>query len=317
MTPPALGPVLSFPNTAIPACEVLDGPHKAALTQFVAGVAGKAKFPGPNPWSLERAHFKTLQTERYWAAPKTDGVRAALVCLECAGENMVVFMDRARRLWVIPGALFHVCTAWFQGTILDGEVIGSDFVAFDTPVVAGANLAQCQYSQRVAAIEQGLELHRQAHAQAATNPPLGIFIKLFAPPAEVDPASASAPGADGLVFMPEAAPYLTGRHRSLFKLKQHHTVDFQVVDAQGTLAVLTAGVLTPVAHLADGHPGMPPGSIVECEAVQPPDIWRVVSVRADKDYPNDKLTFTNTLKNMKQAIQYAEALAVSASYRPV
>lgn len=302
---PLLGPLTVFPQTSIAAHELL-GPHRDALLRFVEGASRSKKFPGPSPWSLERRHFKTLRDGGYWVAPKTDGVRAALVCLEHAGTRVVAFMDRARRLWVLLGAEMHICTAWFQGSIIDGELCDGDFLIFDALAVSGVGVGHLTFSGRLDAVAPGTALHQGAQND---TPPVRIYMKAFDRGDAFQEARATAPGVDGIILMPEHHPYVVGRHKALWKLKTHHTVDFRVMDAQGTLGVLAAGTTVPAGRLDQECPFPPPGSIVECELVGP-DLWRVTRLRDDKDHPNDKLTWTNTLKNVRENISYGEVLAL-------
>ena len=308
-TPPAaplLGPLCAFPQTDLAAHELL-GAHKTALLRFVETASKSKKFPGPNPWSLERRHFKQLQTGGYWVAPKTDGVRAAMVCLEHGGVNCVAFMDRARKLWVLPGAEFQVCTAWLQGSVIDGEIHEGGFLMFDALVVAGVSVRDLPFSGRLAALAQGLALHQR---DQNAIPPLRLFLKRFDMGSDFKEEQATAQGVDGLILMPEHDGYIVGRHKTLFKLKMHHTVDFQVGADGSSLCVLDRGGLAAVAGLVAGHPILPAGTIVECEMAGAETAWRVTQVRTDKDHPNDRLTFANTLKNIKEKISYSETLAL-------
>jgi hypothetical protein len=301
---------VKFPGTNLVVEEIKGQPLVDALA-FVAFVTrSKTKFPGPNPVSISRSDFASLAKDAYWIAAKTDGVRAALVCFRSGGANYVAFLDRARRAYVARGNPFQLCTAWFEGTILDGEIVGSEFKIFDAAFVSGSNVCALKFSERRAAMRAGLDMHFAAQKEA---PPLYFSEKDFLFPSEFDVDDAKARGADGLILMPENAPYVFGRHMSLFKLKTSHTIDFSV-GAGGTLSIQDRGFLVAASKLdpADG-PIPPAGSIAECEPVDEDadDIrWRAKVVRTDKDYPNDAMTYKNTLRDMREKIAYEELVAL-------
>jgi hypothetical protein len=293
-----------FPGTDIPA-ERLGADVSAALLRFVEDASrSRTKFPGPSPVSIERRHFPVLRKELFLVSAKTDGVRAALVCLRVGTVDYVAFMDRNRHFYAIHGPPFEMCTAWFQGTIVDGEIMGTGFFAFDALVVAGACVAMLPFSERRHSIAHGLAMHHQS----GKSPPIRILTKPFHVPSEFDVGLASAPGADGLIVHPERAPYVIGRHIGLFKVKTHHTIDF-VLCENGQLAVNDRGGPKLVAQLASKPDGnVPAGSIVECEPVAGGK-WRVVMVRTDKDHPNDATTYRGTLTNIKENLSYDEVLS--------
>lgn len=255
--------------------------------------------------SIERRHLPLLRKETYLVAAKTDGVRAAMVCLRVAGVDYVAFMDRNRHFYALHGPPFEMCTAWFQGTIVDGEIMGDAFFAFDAPIVAGACVAMLPFSERRHAVAHGLAMHHQSGKPGA----LRICAKVFRAPREFDVGLASAPGADGMIVHPERAPYVIGRHVGLFKVKLHHTIDFILCD-NAQLAVNDRGgpKLVATALPPARAPVPPTGSIVECEPA-PDGKWRIVGVRTDKDHPNDAITYRNTLTNIKENLSYADVLA--------
>ena len=51
-------------------------------------------FPGPQPISIERKHFKALKNEKYVVCGKTDGVRHALVCTMFNGKKVCALLNR-------------------------------------------------------------------------------------------------------------------------------------------------------------------------------------------------------------------------------
>lgn len=299
--------MVKFPSTDVEAEEIC-GTVRDEVNAFVGFVTkSKTKFPGPNPVSISRADFEKLRKDAYWMSAKTDGVRAVLVCLRVGSVDYVLFMDRSRKYYALAGNPFSVCTAWFEGTILDGEIVGKEFRIFDALFVSGANVGHLRFSTRRMAMRSGLDMHR---ASQKVVPPLALVEKEFVLPSEFAVASASEIGADGIVCMPENAPYVCGRHMTLFKLKTHHTVDFRV-GPDASIFVQEKGLPVPVGRLdlPVGCTSPPIDSIVECEPVDDGTgkiSWRPVSVRTDKNYPNDVLTFKSTLRDIREGISYVE-----------
>lgn len=292
-----------FPGTNV-RVERLVGGVAQALVKFVEDASrSRTKFPGPSPVSIERKHLPLLRKEPYLVAAKTDGVRAALVCLRVGTVDYVAFMDRNRHVYAARGPPFELCTAWFQGTVIDGEIMDGCFFAFDALIVSGACVAMLPFSERRFAVAHGLAMHHQSGKPA----PLRILSKVFVHPAEFDVSHAAAHGSDGMILHPERAPYVIGRHVGLFKVKTHHTIDF-VLGQGGQLAVNDRGGPKTVAALSPGQVLPPLGSIVECEPT-PDGAWKIVMVRTDKDHPNDAVTYRNTLVNIKEKLSYNDVLS--------
>lgn len=297
-----------FPGTNVAAKEI-DGRALDDAQAFVSYVArSKTKFPGPNPVSISRSNFLDLKKDAYWISAKTDGVRAALVCFKSEGRNYVVFFDRSRRAFALRGNPFHLCKAWYEGTLLDGEIVGDQFRIFDAAFVSGSNVGSMKFSERRAAMRAGLDMH---FAAQNGRPPLFLVEKEFLFPSEFDVDTARQPGADGIIIMPENSPYAIGRHMRLFKVKTEHTVDFYF-GRGGSLFVQERGKLFPVATLDETSKFLPDhGTIVECEPIgRDPIRWVAKLVREDKNYPNDMLTFENTVRDIHENISYDEIVAL-------
>ena len=308
-----------FPSTRLE-IEELDAGLSAIILRFVESASRtRSKFPGPNPCSVERKDFPSLERQRYFLAAKNDGVRAALVCLHVNGTDYAVFMDRNRKLYALRGPPMHLPTAWYQGTLLDGELMPDAFLAFDTPVVSGVVVGTLPFSARQRAMSHGVALHLGIHENSdgtprSPRPPVLVYMKAFDAPSDFVPSSGTGHLADGIILQPEDAPYIVGRHTTLFKLKTHHTIDFKVGEDGIALAVQERGCLKFVERLAHGTEPLPPGIIVECE--RKPEGWVVCLARTDKGYPNDAVTYRATLRNMTENISYEEIVGICRRATP-
>lgn len=88
-------------------------------------------FPGPQPISIERKHFRALKSQPYVVCEKTDGVRHMLVCFETSDKKKIcALVDRA----------FHVTFTTLtvpRDTVLDGELMDGVFYVYDAVRVKG------------------------------------------------------------------------------------------------------------------------------------------------------------------------------------
>lgn len=283
----------------------LTGATKKACTAMLLNMVkvqrGRAVlFPGSNPVSIERASIPALQQEEYWVAAKTDGQRALLLAVTAGGRRLCVVVDRAMRMFVVPGTL---PTVGFEGSLLDGEVVQARdglwrFLAFDSPHLSGVNLAHSPFSVRMAFVRAWL-------CDAGAGPDgLRLEAKRFVPYGTRLADEGDLPS-DGLIFMPEAPPYVPFRSDKLFKWKagQQHTVDFQV--DRGRLMVLNRGKLVEKSrlHPDDDRPELQ-GAVVECGLAG--GAWRVHRLRPDKAAPNDAYVYGKTNLNIQENITRSE-----------
>ena len=292
--------------------KVIGDSHRLLLKKIRDHV-DSGKFPGPNPVSLERSNFPTLQTKLYWLCEKTDGIRFALCCFEYNQLNMSVLMDRSFSLYLFP--LHHTPTAMFQGTILDGEVAYNKttkrwtFLIFDALDVSGIPMHTLPFSQRMACVQKALAPYKPEVADPAL-----LCVKKFIPSCiassfkEHMGSMQSSYDIDGVILTPEDDGIVFGRHMGMFKLKTHHTVDFEVAsDGNGLMVYDFTKQKSVIVAKLPSH--ATPGTVVECELLND-DCWKVCGVRQDKSTANDMLTYSKTLLNIRECITLDEVLDV-------
>lgn len=302
---------------AVPVHRVVDAtPLLRVLMALVAKPTATPVFPGPNPVSLDASDFPKLAKsagEHYWACEKTDGTRYLLLCCEHDDKRICALLDRKLKAYLLP--LQHVPTAFFQGTVLDGELAFNrvaqrwQYLAFDAVVVSGVPVFHRPLSGRIAAATAGLGAYKVGPRDA-----VDVRIKRFVSLDDAAALHAHLQRAsehfqcDGLVLTPESEGVVHGRHRRLFKLKPpgSHTVDFVVAGDRGELAVFDAPRHVTVGRLSDPAPP-PQGVVVEC-AHEHDDVWRLVGIRTDKHTANDMLTFRKTLLNMRENLTLDDVL---------
>ena len=244
-------------------------------------------FPGPQPISIERRHFKVLTSQPYVVCEKTDGVRHMLVCFEAPdGKKICALVDRA----------FHVTYTTLtvpRDTVLDGELLGSVFYVYDAVRIKGEDL-------RARPLTERLDKARAVVKVILKQPKLQVKVKTMIPLKDIATLKLSE-HTDGIVFTPMNEPIRLGTHETLFKWKPRrlNTVDFLV---QGkNLCIQERGRIIPVCELR-----MPSkdGIIVECEYG---DLgWTPIKERTDKTYPNNRRTYDRTIVNLRENIQLEE-----------
>lgn len=277
------------------------------------GNPGPPRYPGPNPVSMERASLGAMTAASragtlVFVAPKTDGVRAALMAVTVEGRKVIVLWTRRLACYLLPLARFPRVA--FQGTLLDGELVANassgrvDYLAFDVVAASGARVLQRPFSGRIAAAR-----HALADYTACDSDPIGlVVVKSFVPlGAALFPSVRALLAdetyvADGLVFVPEALGVVYGRHETFLKWKTRHTIDF--VFTGGALHVYDAAQRAnrPIHGALESLKQPPPdGTVVECELVDA-GVWRLVGTRADKSRGNDSETFRRTMTNILENI---------------
>jgi hypothetical protein len=248
-------------------------------------------FPGPQPISIERKHFKILKSKPYVVCEKTDGVRHMLVCFEAPdAKKICVLVDRAFHL------TFTTLTVP-RDTVLDGELMDGVYHVYDAVRIKGEDLKKKTLTERL------------AKAKAVTKmilkqPTLQVKVKEMVPLSDVGTLKLSEKS-DGLIFTPVEEPIRIGTHETLFKWKPRHmiTIDFLVTKGKD-LMIQEHGHLRQAAEL---HPSMRPyaeGTILECDYRE--NGWTPVKERKDKTYPNNRRTFDRTIVNLRENIQLGE-----------
>ena len=276
-------------------------------------------FPGPQPCSLERNDYPKLKLQPYMISEKTDGFRMAVLCARYKELDVICMADRLLNLYLLP--IRRWPTQLFQGTIMDGELCknrqtgGMMLMLFDAVLLASVAVYVETFSERLNLMAMAMERY-----EPDDSDPLAVGIKPFVssalPPAEIKRHLESTKktfDADGVVFYPDNEPIVFGRHRTLFKWKEAHTIDF-LVGENRKLKVYDRYKRTnvDVATLCDDDGGdePPPGCVVECECVNlERSVWRVVCARPDKTRANDMMTYERTMGNIRERLTLDDVLA--------
>jgi len=278
-------------------------PLEQALRKFIQNAWGVKplasdidRFPGPQPISIERSHFGILRHSHYMVCEKTDGVRHMLVCFEFDGRKYCLLVNRAFEFK-------YTTLAVPRGTILDGELLGNEFLVYDAVMIRGEDVKGLNLLKR---LEKAKELQipkTPGNVKVRVKPMYGLK----------DIRSVElTPQSDGLVFTPLYEPVRMGTHETLFKWKPNNTIDFLVQQYEsGVYGLHIQGAMVkPLTK--DCAMGREPrefdGKIVECEYGK--SGWSIIKIREDKTYPNNKRTYERTLVNIRENITLSELKSV-------
>lgn len=289
------------------------------VSTFPGGDAPNAKFPGPQPLSVDRSHFDTIRSQRYALSIKTDGVRAVLLVADLDGTHTLSLWDRTL---AIPYGVYieKVPRVLYQhASLLDGEVVYDTtrrvwtFLIFDCFMINGFPQYHKNFWDRLESVSLTLG-YSYAPVERDT---LCLSVKKFtslhdAPPPGgegvlQDPSFPS----DGYILMPVDRGIVFGHHEEFFKLKTCHSVDF--VYRGGDLYVYNGETKR---HLKSGKiKGAPfsirDGDIVECTLHEwnsnpTKRTWRYCGIRPDKSRSNSLFTLQKTLLNIEEALEYRD-----------
>ena len=293
-------------------------------------------FPGAHPVSIERKHFEQLGKEPYWVCAKSDGIRFLFVCVTHENKPYSFFLNRRNDIFLLN---CNNENNVYNSTILDGEMIYNwkysrfDYVTYDAVIVNGVQVSELYHSERLKHAYLAIQNITNAHD-------IHFDIKQFYPLKDIKHYYDNVvPNlfhkTDGLIFTPEELPVTNGTHFKLFKWKEcyDNTVDFSIhrnIKCKNPKYILkiTKGkylnsLFENTLHLdmdmekqVDDHIKQHDACILECKYLYPNN-WKGVLIRKDKTYPNNALTYTKTLLNIKENIQLDEFfdLGIAPSFR--
>ena len=142
-------------------------------------------FPGPQPISIERKHFRVLKSQPYVVCEKTDGVRHMLVCFEASDKKKIcALVDRA----------FHVTFTTLtvpRDTVLDGELMDSIFYVYDAVRVKGEDVRNKTLTERLTQAKVVVK-------SILKQPKLQVKVKVMLPLSEVSKIHLGEKTVDGV-----------------------------------------------------------------------------------------------------------------------
>ena len=257
--------------------------------------AAAGRFPGPQPVSIERRHFRLLKRQPYLVSEKTDGVRHLLVSTP---DGLAALVNRA---FLVEPVKIRVP----KDTLLDGELVKTRtgkmlFVVYDAVRVKGENLMHAPLTER---LEKARGVLKGIIKTAGA--PFEIRVKtMWDLGSPIPDLNSFEYETDGLVFTPIEEPIRMGTHETMFKWKPREriTIDFCLQNGH-ELFVQDRGEPYKEAelHTRNQRSDLPDGTIVECGYG---DLgWFVEKIRTDKTHANNRRTYFRTLVNIRENIQ--------------
>ena len=296
------------------------------------------QFPAPQPVSIEKKDFSKLQNYKYYTALKLDGVRFLLYFLVDKNNiNKCILINRALNFYNI-----HITAEQniFNGTLLDGEVIFNketnlwDFVIHDALLLCGNKINKYTHSARLNDTICCIESYIINDDITSPNT-LNLRVKDFYPFEEFDKFITDvydkSDNNDGIIFMPEKLPVISGTQYSMLKWKpkNKHTFDFLIKESDIGLEayVYHMGNLKLFANIhidtengekfikltkeLDGYKNE---CVVECSFDSEKSNFVPILIRKDKTHPNSMRTIERTLFNINENIQINDFMDIKQEF---
>jgi hypothetical protein len=237
-----------------------------------------------------------VREHAYVVCEKSDGVRMLLV----TNPDGIFLVDRTRAVtrhsWLPPSTS--------STTVLDGELVGDEYMVFDGLVVDDDHVGSLPLVSR---------LERIAAFIHTTTPlsTLTLVLKKFYSLCDIRQAVGDSRRTDGIVLTPCSAPYGCSNALPIFKWKYLASID--VLCRGDTLCVNDdAGASIPILSTTALSSSCTNGSIVEIYFSPEQGTWHVLRTRSDRTRPNHVRTLVSTLTSMAEHITIDE-LATTAN----
>jgi len=283
---------------------------------------GDSIFPAPQPVSIEKKDFVKLTTYYYTTALKLDGTRFLMYFIKDKhNNNHCILINRAYQFFCIK---MEAESTIYNGTLLDGELIKIDnkwdFMVHDAVLNCGNKINKLTHTNRLNDTKMCLQSFIINNPENTVN----IRIKEFYPFDEFDNFidnvyNKNIDRSDGIIFMPDKLPVITGTQYSMLKWKPptKHTFDFLINETSfGFEAMIFhMGKMNIFANIysnnEDGQAFITRTKsltnyknecIVECTFNKEKQNFDPILIRTDKTHPNSKRTIERTLFNINENI---------------
>ena len=285
------------------------------------------QFPAPQPVSIEKKDFIKLNKYKYYTSLKLDGVRFILYFIKDRNNvNQCILINRALNIYSI-----HINAEQniFNGTLLDGEVIFNketnkwDFVIHDALLLCGNKINKLTHSTRLNDTKCCIESFIIKNDNSSPNT-LNLTVKDFYPFEDfetfISDVYNKSNNNDGIIFMPENLPVISGTQYSMLKWKpiNKHTFDFLIKESNIDLEafVYHMGNIKIFAKIHENTEegkkfikdvkelnGYKNECIVECLFNSETSNFQPILIRTDKIHPNSMRTIERTLFNINENIK--------------
>lgn len=288
-------------------------------------------FPGPQPVSIENKDFSKLKDYTYHISLKLDGYRFIMLFIKDKNDKQqCIVINRALNCYNIYIDAEDII---YNGTLLDGEIIFNketnswDYYIHDTLMLCGNKVNKLSHSIRLSDTRCCIESLINLESNVNT---VNIKVKEFYEFSNFDKfidIYNSSNNNDGIIFMPENLPVISGTQYSMLKWKplEKHTFDFLIKESDVGLDVF-------VFHMgnfklfAKIHNNTLDGAsfientkklknynkecILECSFNKEINNFKPLLIRTDKTHPNSLRTIERTLFNITENIQINDFMKI-------
>ena len=287
--------------------------------------------PAPQPVSIEKKDFEKLNKYKYNVSLKLDGVRFLMYFIrDINNTNQCIILNRAFNFYTIN---INVDNTLYNGTLLDGEILFNketnkwEFLIHDSLMVCGNKINKLNHSERLNDTKLCISSLYKDDQLNTLNISVKKFyefndIKYF-----IDEVYNKSNNNDGIIFMPEKLPVISGTQFSMLKWKPQnkHTFDFLFKRSNIGLEayVFYMGNLKLFANIyKNTKEGLEfineinklnnysEESIVECSFNKKTNNFTPLLVRNDKTHPNSLRTVERTLFNINENITLDDFLNI-------
>ena len=293
------------------------------------------QFPAPQPVSIEKKDFIKLEKFKYYTSLKLDGVRFLLYFIrDRNGVNQSILINRALNFYNIN---IESEQNIFNGTLLDGEVIFNketkqwDFSIHDALLLCGNKINKLSHSTRLNDTRCCIESFIIKNNTSSPNT-LNLTVKDFYPFEDFDKFITEvynkSDNNDGIIFMPENLPVISGTQYSMLKWKPEnkHTFDFLIKESEsgfeafvyhmGNLKLfakihMNAELGKKFIEKTKTLEGYKNECIVECTFNNETSNFEPILIRTDKTHPNSMRTIERTLFNINENIKISDFMGIN------
>lgn len=281
----------------------------------------ETSFPAPQPVSMEKKDFAKLKDYIYSISLKLDGTRFLMYFIrDRNNRNQCILINRALQFFSIN---MNAENEIYNGTLIDGELIMINdkwvFMVHDSILLNGKKINKDPHTVRLDETNLCLE----SYIGKSEYNTVDIQIKKFYPFEEIETFISDVynnnDNNDGIIFMPENLPVISGTQYSMLKWKPHtkHTFDFLIKENENILEahVFYMGDTIKFANIhyntEDGKDFIDKTKllnkytdecILECSYNIEKTNFVPILIRTDKTHPNSLRTIERTLYNIGENI---------------
>lgn len=281
----------------------------------------KKRFPGAQPVSIERKNIHFIKRNKYVVCAKLDGERFFLYSTQIP-ENLEEPEGKQVNISFIINRNFEffiVTIQWSENVyknklLLDGELIGDEFIIHDSIIVNGENVKNKNWDIRWKTTNKFLVNQHTHSSKNSIKPKLKKFYTTSQIANLFNEIKIKKIKSDGIVFYPIEKPVKYRNQPDLYKWKPpgHHTVDFKVIIKDLNVHLMTWSRGKDYEYtkiqLSDFPFDIKNGDVVEFNYNN--KMFIPLKKRNDKPVGNNLYTIRKTLLNIEENITQNDIIKI-------